>query len=118
MMGLGPYRNVEIRGDLVIGEQYVDGLTDPWMKFRGSERLMKIHHVWNVGSSAVFREIWSLSDGYGEPGFVPVQGYDWSGIRDSTTMATLAMLDVAERWWEAHNPNAEWPWRLHEAQKA
>ena len=27
---------------------------------------------------------WALQDGYGEPGCTPIQGWDWSGIRDST----------------------------------
>lgn len=27
---------------------------------------------------------WSLQDGYGVAGYTPPQGYDWSGIRDST----------------------------------
>jgi len=39
--------------------------------------------------------IWSLSDGYGEPGFVPGD-YDWSGIRDSTRPAIWEMFDVAK----------------------
>ena len=39
--------------------------------------------------------IWQLSDGYGEPGYVPVQGHDWSGIRDSSPEAVAAMHAVA-----------------------
>ena len=30
---------------------------------------------------------WRLQDGYGRPGFTPPQGWDWSGIRDSTPHA-------------------------------
>lgn len=114
-MGLGPYRSVEIRGDLVIGEQHVEAPVNDWVKFRGSERLMKIHHVVLVAPMPVFREIWALSDGMGQP--APKE-YDWSAIRDSSTMSMLAMLDVAERWWETHNPGALWPWALPEVQKA
>ena len=35
--------------------------------------------------------IYSLQDGYGEPGFIPEQGYDWSGVRDSTPKAVQEM---------------------------
>ena len=38
-----------------------------------------------------FEQIWSLSDGYGTPGFMPAQGYDWSGIRDSSPEAVERM---------------------------
>ncbi len=39
----------------------------------------------------IIRECWELQDGYGEPGFTPPQGYDWSGVRDSTGEAWRAM---------------------------
>ena len=39
--------------------------------------------------------IWALSDGYGEPGLVPQQGHDWSGIRDSSIPAVEAMYAAA-----------------------
>lgn len=41
--------------------------------------------------------IWSLQDGYGEPGYTPEQGWDWSGIRDSSTEAIEAMFEAASR---------------------
>jgi len=31
--------------------------------------------------------VWQIQDGYGEPGYIPVRGWDWSGIRDSTPEA-------------------------------
>jgi hypothetical protein len=37
--------------------------------------------------------VYDLSDGYGEPGYIPVQGYDWSGIRDSSPAAIDAMYE-------------------------
>lgn len=37
---------------------------------------------------------WNLQDGYGEPGFTPPQGWDWSGIRDSSSVAKKAMADA------------------------
>lgn len=42
-------------------------------------------------------DIWDLQDGYGEPGYTPEQGWDWSGIRDSTPEAKTRMLAVARR---------------------
>lgn len=48
-------------------------------------------------SNDVLLEIWDHSDGYGEPGYVPAQGYDWSGIRDSSPEAIDAMYEVIER---------------------
>lgn len=36
--------------------------------------------------------IWNRSDGYGPQGFMPDQGYDWSGIRDSSPAAIEAMF--------------------------
>lgn len=35
--------------------------------------------------------IYALADGYGAPGTVPPQGYDWSGVRDSTPAARRRM---------------------------
>jgi hypothetical protein len=51
-----------------------------------------IHDAWTSGSNAACEVIWSLSDGYGSPGFIPEQGYDWSGIRDSSVEAVEAMF--------------------------
>lgn len=55
------------------------------------EMMREIHEAWQNGSDFAADLIWALSDGYGEPGFVPTQGYDWSGIRDSSTAAIEAM---------------------------
>lgn len=55
--------------------------------------LEDIHAFW-YGSGITDRqseEIWSLQDGYGEPGFMPPQGCDWSGIRDSSAGAVDQM---------------------------
>jgi len=35
----------------------------------------------------IYEEVWKLQDGYGTPGFMPPQGWDWSGIRDSSAEA-------------------------------
>ncbi len=42
-------------------------------------------------------KIWKLSDGYGKKGYVPIQGHDWSGIRDSSSEAIWDMTYVALR---------------------
>lgn len=42
-------------------------------------------------------KIWKLSDGYGKKGYIPVQGYDWSGIRDSSNEAIWEMTYIALR---------------------
>lgn len=42
-------------------------------------------------------KIWKLSDGYGKKGYVPIQGHDWSGIRDSSKDAIWKMAYVALR---------------------
>lgn len=39
----------------------------------------------------IMEAIWNIQDGYGEPGFMPGQGWDWSGIRDSSELAQLEM---------------------------
>lgn len=45
-------------------------------------------------TEAILLAIYAQSDGYGEVGYVPDQGYDWSGIRDSSPAAV-------ERMWAA-----------------
>jgi hypothetical protein len=45
--------------------------------------LASIYEVW-MTSTAGSEVLWSMQNGYGEIGFMPDQGYDWSGIRDST----------------------------------
>lgn len=64
--------------------------------FCGTHQFMmsEINVAWRSGSSELRAAIWALSDGYGEPGYVPEQGYDWSGIRDSSTAAIEAMWKV------------------------
>lgn len=39
-------------------------------------------------------ETWELQDGYGEPGYTPDQGWDWSGIRDSSPAAIARMYEA------------------------
>lgn len=46
--------------------------------------------------SRIFKETWALQDGYGEPGFTPPQGWDWSGIRDSSPAAKRRMVEAVK----------------------
>jgi hypothetical protein len=57
-----------------------------------------IHEAWfgSDSSPEVRVQLWALSDGYGAPGALPAQGYDWSGIRDSTPAAIERMAAVLE----------------------
>lgn len=50
------------------------------------EMLVEIDRVWRdpATSDVLSERLWSVQGGYGIPGFMPVQGYDWSGIRDSS----------------------------------
>jgi hypothetical protein len=58
-----------------------------------AEMMAEIHAVWNSprANTDAALVIWMYSDGYGAPGFIPEQGYDWSGIRDSSTDAIESM---------------------------
>jgi len=47
-----------------------------------------------VTAAAIHHATWALQDGYGKPGFTPPQGWDWSGIRDSTDSAIRKMAAV------------------------
>ena len=47
-------------------------------------------------SDEVFDAVWACADAYGEPGTVPPQGHDWSGIRDSSPGAIRDMAEVLE----------------------
>jgi hypothetical protein len=53
--------------------------------------------VWRDPSTdrAMLSRIWSNTDAYGSPGSVPPQGYDWSGIRDSSPIAIRRMWETA-----------------------
>lgn len=53
--------------------------------------LPELHAAWTHGTDAERALLWSLQDGYGVPGFVPGQGPDWSGIRDSLPATVYAM---------------------------
>lgn len=87
------YRNITIEGDLIDG-QYSRNKGESWISFMATIRLFRIQAAMDASTEA-FRRIWMLQDGYGEPGCTPPQGYDWSGIRDSTAATVKAMDSVA-----------------------
>lgn len=51
---------------------------------------------------AIMAETWALNDAYGTVGFVPPQGWDWSGIRDSSREAIAAMASAARSTLKLH----------------
>ena len=55
------------------------------------EMMKAIRVAWYGNDENLCNKIWSLQDGYGEAGYMPSQGYDWSGVRDSTIGAVEAM---------------------------
>lgn len=56
-------------------------------------KLHMIRAAWENGTDGFLEALYDLSDGYGEPGYIPSQGYDWSGIRDSSDEAIDAMYE-------------------------
>jgi len=56
-----------------------------YVRGEGHEMLPKKDKV------SILNETWAIQDGYGEPGYVPSQGWDWSGIRDSSDQAMRLM---------------------------
>lgn len=87
------YSNVTIHEDgSVTGTRSLGGRPVP---FRGSLPMLWISEAYE-SSDAAADEIWALQDGYGEPGYVPEQGYDWSGIRDSSPESVAGMFAAAQ----------------------
>lgn len=41
--------------------------------------------------------VWALQDGYGAAGYTPAQGWDWSGIRDSSAPAVERMAKAVRK---------------------
>ena len=50
----------------------------------------------------LLRETWKHTDAYGSVGLVPAQGWDWSGIRDSSEPAIAKIATVARRVLKRH----------------
>jgi hypothetical protein len=110
------YRRVEIHGETIKGEMALGG---GWCQFEGWGPLMRIRYAVDHGPRTVAEELCGMQDGYGEPGWMPPGGWDWSGFRDSTLEAITAMDEVATRWWRAtFGAEALWPWEKDEARRA
>lgn len=56
--------------------------------------LLKVVHEAVMLKGKFLAETWALQDGYGFPGVTPPQGWDWSGIRDSSPAAIARMHSV------------------------
>lgn len=67
-------------------------VTDPTSNANRAAMMTAIRDAWERGSNKTCEILYSLQDGYGEQGYIPEQGYDWSGIRDSSGPAVRAMF--------------------------
>lgn len=95
------YRDVTVDGDGVIVGQRTLGRPDSWIKFSANRELLHISEAlerYPDELGGYDGPIWRLQDGYGEPGFIPCQGWDWSGIRDSSPEAIQAMYQAAREY--------------------
>jgi len=59
--------------------------------FNSSASYGKLQSVDQKTRDEIFYKTWSLQDGYGKVGYTPSQGWDWSGIRDSSEKARINM---------------------------
>jgi hypothetical protein len=73
-------------------------LVGEYCHFNGSKRAS----LPEMARNAMDKAVWKLQNGYGEPGYTPVQGWDWSGIRDSSAEAFRLMAEVVQATVEAH----------------
>jgi hypothetical protein len=87
------YRNVRFNPDgTMAGEWNLPGSNFPWVRFDRARLDLLWIELACAASKHARREIWASQDGYGEPGYTPEQGWDWSGIRDSSPDAMAVML--------------------------
>lgn len=59
-----------------------------------AEMMHALYDAYYSGDRDLVIALYSVADGYGQPGKVPPQGLDWSGIRDSSTEAIEAMYAI------------------------
>jgi hypothetical protein len=72
--------------------------------FSVDDTCLKIVHYYIMGEGSesldedlrnkILGLTWCIQDGYGTPGHTPPQGWDWSGIRDSSDSAMRRMAAV------------------------
>jgi len=73
--------------------------TDDWMLVCDAcSPSRKISSLSRWERDQLYTQVWDYSDGYGEPGYVPPQGYDWSGIRDSSAVAKGRMARAVKAY--------------------
>lgn len=77
-------------------------LVGSYCHFNGEKRSSLPEQVRQAMDNAV----WKLQDGYGVVGHTPPQGWDWSGIRDSSPEAFRNMATVVAALLEAHGLKA------------
>lgn len=61
--------------------------------------MQQIQAAWTdkYATLGLLKALWSTQDGYGKAGFMPEQGYDWSGIRDSSSAAVKQMYAMVKK---------------------
>jgi hypothetical protein len=93
----GEYRDPTVSGTYrVHGSDEVHELKPHWTRFVARVDLLRID--WACEYEDAIDRIWDLQDGYGVPGYEPPQGWDWSGIRDSSPEAIAQMDAVASEF--------------------
>lgn len=76
-------------------DEFTGGAEDPTCEHCAVRPLLrKLHMVYMSGNARMVADIYALNDAYGPVGTVPPQGYDWSGIRDSSPAAIRAMVQA------------------------
>lgn len=98
----GEQRNPSISGTWKLTDAETGVVTEVevggWGLFSAEKRLWTIREALDRFPQYLDGPIWDLQDGYGEAGFTPVQGWDWSGIRDSSEEAKDAMFALASEF--------------------
>jgi hypothetical protein len=86
------YRNINIEGDKISGEESFHG--KDWYNFRASNSLLTIFAAIGLNNQAA-TQIWQLQDGM--PG-LDIKDFDWSAIRDSSPEVINKMYQVAIKY--------------------
>ena len=67
-------------------------MPEVWTQDPIGYRKAVLNLIWH--DNKLWAKLWPLTDAYGPQGYVPPQGYDWSGFRDSSFNAIKAMGKV------------------------
>ena len=72
---------------------------DPWQLILDAcHYAHEITSIDRVDRNFLYQLVYLQNDGYGPRGFIPSQGYDWSGIRDSSPEAHRDMANVVRNF--------------------